>query len=109
MLERTFVQVTTTLDSEPAARDLARSAVIARLAACAQVGSPIHSVYWWEGEVRDATEWTVTFKTERGRYAALADHIRAKHGYELPEIVATPIVDGDPAYLAWIGKETNTI
>jgi periplasmic divalent cation tolerance protein len=103
-----FVVVTTTIDNEGAARELARSAVTARLAACGQVGSPVTSVYWWDHAVRELTEWTVSLKTTRTRYAALAEHIRAVHTYEVPEIVATPIT-GDPAYLAWIRDETNTV
>ena len=109
MPETEFVLVTTTIDNEGAARELARSAVTARLAACGQVGSPVTSVYWWDHAVRELTEWAVSFKTTRTRYAALAEHIRAVHTYEVPEIVATPIIDGDPAYLAWIRDETNTI
>jgi periplasmic divalent cation tolerance protein len=104
-----FVLVTTTIDSEGAARELARSAVTARLAACGQIGSPITSVYWWDHAVRELTEWTISFKTTRTRYTALAEHIRAVHTYEVPEIVATPIIEGDPAYLAWVRDETNTI
>ncbi len=58
-----FVVVTTTIDNEGAARELARSAVTARLAACGQVGSPVTSVYWWDHAVRELTEWTVSLKT----------------------------------------------
>jgi periplasmic divalent cation tolerance protein len=104
-----FVLVTTTIDNEDAAGELARSAVTARLAACGQVGSPVGSVYWWDHGVREQPEWPVALKTTRSRYAALAEHIRAVHPYEVPEIIATPIVAGDPAYLAWIRDETNTI
>lgn len=104
-----FVLVTTTIDNEGAAREIARSAVTARLAACGTVGSPVTSVYWWDHAVRELTEWTVSLKTTRTRYAALAEHIRAIHTYEVPEIVGTPIVAGDPAYLGWIRDETNTI
>jgi periplasmic divalent cation tolerance protein len=104
-----FVVVTTTIDNEGAARELALSAVTGRFAACGQVGSAVTSVYWWDHAVRELTEWTVSLKTTRTRYAALAEHIRAVHTYEVPEIVATPIITGDPVYLAWIGDETNTI
>ena len=109
MPDTEFVLVTTTIDDEAAARELARSAVTARLAACGQVASPVESLYWWDHAVRELTEWTVSLKTTRARYAALAEHIRAVHPYEVPEIVATPIVAGDPAYLAWIRDETNVV
>ena len=109
MQDTIFVLVTTTVDSESVARELGRSSVIARLAACAQVSSPITSVYWWDHAVRESAEWTVTLKTTRTRYAALAEHLRATHPYEVPEIVVTPIIDGDPAYLEWICTETNAV
>jgi len=108
-VETPHVQVTTTVDEQTAARDLARSAVEARLAACGQVTSRIRSIYRWNGEVVEADEWMVTFKTTAARFAALAEHVRERHPYEVPEIVATPIVDGDPAYLAWIATETNSV
>ncbi|HEY7175483.1 MAG TPA: divalent-cation tolerance protein CutA [Micromonosporaceae bacterium] len=108
-VEQTYLQVTTTIDEQTAARDLARSAVTARLAACAQVAARVRSVYWWDGKVTEADEWTVTFKTTGARYPALEEHIRASHSYEIPEIVATAIAGGDPAYLAWIGTETNSV
>jgi periplasmic divalent cation tolerance protein len=107
-VEQAFVQVATTVDSEAAARDMAKAAVAARLAACAQIGR-VQSIYWWVGDVTDAEEWTVTFKTTGSRYTALEEHIRAQHPYEVPEILATAIVAGDPAYLAWIRAETNAI
>ena len=107
-MEQAFVQVATTVDTEIAARDIANSAVAARLAACAQVGR-VQSVYWWAGAVTDADEWTVTFKTTGSRYAALEEHIRSQHPYEVPEILATPILAGDPAYLSWIRAETNNV
>ncbi|MGH3747941.1 MAG: divalent cation tolerance protein CutA, partial [Micromonosporaceae bacterium] len=56
-------QVSTTIDSEAAAAELAASAVRARVAACGQVVGPITSVYWWQGDVENAAEWLVLFKT----------------------------------------------
>jgi periplasmic divalent cation tolerance protein len=101
-----FLAVTTTLDDPDAARALARGVVEARLAACAQV-TPIHSVYRWRGAVEEADEWAVVCKTTAERFDELAAHIRAQHAYEVPEIVATEIVNGDPAYLDWVAAETT--
>ncbi|GAB2589270.1 divalent-cation tolerance protein CutA [Streptomyces capparidis] len=99
--------VLTTTDSEEAAAGLARSAVEARVAACAQVEGPVSSVYRWEGEVESAREWRVVFKTPADRYDALEAHIRRAHGYDTPEIVALPVVRGSAAYLAWLSEETR--
>jgi len=84
------------------AQNLARRLVEERLAACAQVQGPVVSVYRWKGAVESATEWYCHLKTTTARLPALGARLRALHPYELPEIVAVPIVDGDPSYLAWI-------
>ena len=101
------VVVTSTTDSEDAAKALAASAVDAKLAACAQVVGPITSVYRWEGAVQNDQEWRVDFKTAADRVAELTDHITTNHSYDVPEIIATPINGGNPAYLAWLIEETR--
>jgi periplasmic divalent cation tolerance protein len=103
-----YLQVTTTTDSEEEARKLARAAVESRLAACGQVLSPITSVYWWQGEIEDAQEWMVFLKTTEERVQQLVERLRAEHSYDTPEIVAVPIVSGNPAYLEWISEETRS-
>ena len=102
-----YLQVTTTTDSEAEARKLAELAVESRLAACGQVLSPITSVYWWDGKVENAQEWMVLLKTTANRVEQLIDRLRAEHSYDTPEIVAVPIVSGNPAYLDWITAETS--
>ncbi|WP_228977595.1 divalent-cation tolerance protein CutA [Streptomyces sp. DH12] len=102
----TVLTVLTTTDSAAKAEELARSAVEARVAACAQVSGPVTSVYRWEGAVETAQEWQVLFKTAATRYDALETHLRARHDYATPEIIATPVVRGGADYLAWVGRET---
>ena len=101
-----FLQVQTTTDSRAEAVELAREAVEARLAACAQVSGPVASTYWWEGTVERAEEWLLTLKLPASGYQALADFIARSHSYDEPEIVATPIVAGSEAFLSWIEEET---
>ncbi|WP_117214756.1 divalent-cation tolerance protein CutA [Allorhizocola rhizosphaerae] len=100
-------QVVTTTDSREAADSLASGAVRARVAACAQVIGPITSTYWWQGAMESAQEWQIVFKTTTGRYAELEAHIRTRHGYDVPEILCTPVTGGNPAYLAWVTEETR--
>jgi periplasmic divalent cation tolerance protein len=107
MEQADYVQVSATTDSPDAAAELARSAVRARVAACAQVVGPIASVYWWEGKIDEAQEWLVLFKTTAARSDALVAHLRSLHSYEVPEIISTPVTGGNPAYLAWITDETR--
>ena len=105
--EPTHLNVVTTVGSREAADALAQSAVLARVAACAQVGGPITSTYWWQGEPQTAEEWRVTFKTPVDRYDALEAHILANHEYDLPEVLALPVIAGNPAYLSWLSEETR--
>lgn len=104
----TALTVTTTTDSREKAEALARSAVEARLAACAQVSGPVTSVYHWRSAVETAEEWQVVLKTTGGRYAALEAHLLAAHDYETPEILATAVVGGSAAYLEWLETEVGT-
>ena len=98
--------VLTTTDSADKARALARGAVEARLAACAQISGPVTSVYHWKQAVETSEEWQVQFKTTEDCYDALEAHLLAAHDYETPEIIATPVVRGSAAYLRWIAAET---
>ncbi|REK26440.1 MAG: divalent-cation tolerance protein CutA [Planctomycetota bacterium] len=100
-----FLQVATTIDSEASAQQLARAVVEARLAACVQVQGPLHSTYRWQGDVETATEWLCTMKTSAAKLPALEAKICEFHSYDVPEIVATEIVAGSAAYLAWLAAE----
>jgi periplasmic divalent cation tolerance protein len=102
-----FLQVQTTTDSRAEAMELAHAAVAARLAACAQVAGPIASTYWWEDGLERAEEWMIMLKLPADRYQQLADFLTERHSYDEPEIIATPIVAGSPAYLSWIDEETH--
>ncbi|SMB23852.1 Divalent-cation tolerance protein CutA [Sterolibacterium denitrificans] len=99
--------VLTNLPDEAAARVLATLLVEQRLAACVNVLAPCRSVYHWQGAVEEASEIPLLIKTTTARYAALEAAIRTNHPYELPEIVAVPLVAGLPAYLSWVAAETT--
>jgi periplasmic divalent cation tolerance protein len=101
------VQVTITAPSAEEAAQLGRLAVEGRLAACAQVSGPITSTYRWEGEVTETTEWLCVLKTAAARVEALVAAVRGAHSYEVPEILVTPVVGGDPDYLKWVAAETR--
>ncbi|WP_062212249.1 divalent-cation tolerance protein CutA [Streptomyces sp. NBRC 109706] len=103
-----YLTVLTTTDSEESARELARLAVEARLAACAQIEPPITSVYHWQGEIHTDPEWRVLLKTTDVRYPALEARLNEAHPYDVPEIIATAIERGSDAYLHWLDEETDT-
>ena len=100
-------QVTTTLPDQTAADRIATRLVEERLAACAQVVGPIRSTYWWEGKVEQASEWYCHLKTTLTRLPVLQARIRELHPYQVPEIIAVPILQGNPEYLKWIQETVN--
>ena len=101
------VVVITTTDSEDAAGTLAKAIVQARLAACVQISSPVRSVYRWDGEVHDDREWQLWIKTAYDRVDELTEFVKAHHIYDVPEVLALPVLGGNPDYLAWITEETR--
>jgi periplasmic divalent cation tolerance protein len=99
--------VITTTDSVGAAEELGRGIVEARLGACVQIVGPIRSVYRWEGDVQNDQEWQCWIKTSTDRLDALTEHIKKNHSYDVPEVVALPIVGGSEDYLTWVTDETR--
>ena len=95
-----------TLPERAAAETLARELLEARLAACVHIGATVQSLYHWRGEIETASETPMAIKTRTALWDRLERAIRARHPYELPEIVAVPISHGSPAYLDWIAGET---
>lgn len=89
------------------AESIARHLVDERLAACGNVVPGGTSVYRWRGVVHTEPEVLLTLKTRASLVADCVRRIRALHPYELPEIVAVPIIGGLPAYLDWIRSETR--
>ncbi|MFI7539209.1 divalent-cation tolerance protein CutA [Streptosporangium sp. NPDC049376] len=100
-------EVRVTVSGREEASRICSAVVEERLAAAAQVVAPIESVYWWAGEIRRADEWLVVMMTTVGRFEALAARVRELHSYEVPQIVAVPLVAGTADYLEWIRRETS--
>ncbi len=100
--------VITTLPDKEAAERLAGTLIDEGLAACVNIGAPVTSVYKWQGRIEHGTEVILTIKTTRARYPALEKAIAGGHPYELPEVIAVPITEALPEYLAWIEACTRS-
>lgn len=97
--------VLSTTDSDDEAHRLARGLVEARLAACVQIVGPVRSVFRWEGEVQVEPEYQLVVKTTR--VEEVTAWIVANHSYDVPEVVALPVVGGHETYLTWVGDESS--
>jgi periplasmic divalent cation tolerance protein len=102
------IVVINTCGSEEEAERLARTLVDERLAACVTVIAPVKSFYRWNGVVTNSAEWLLLIKTSRPLFARLQGILDSSHTYELPEIIALPIVEGSTNYLAWLDRELVT-
>jgi periplasmic divalent cation tolerance protein len=102
------ILVFTNLPDAASAQALAEQLVAERLAACVNILAPCRSVYRWRGEIENAEEVPVLIKVAATAYPRLEAAIRARHPYELPEIVAVPVTQGLPAYLDWLTAESTS-
>jgi periplasmic divalent cation tolerance protein len=78
------------------------------LAASAHNFTPVRSIYRWRGQVHERAEGRVSLHINRDRIADIVARAQREHPYEVPGVSARPITGGNPDYLAWISKETNT-
>jgi periplasmic divalent cation tolerance protein len=102
------VVVLVTCSSAKEARRIATALVEGKLAACVNIiDARVQSIYRWKGKVESAKEFLLVVKTSRRRLAALQKKIKQLHSYDVPEIIALPIVAGARGYLAWIGDSVR--
>jgi periplasmic divalent cation tolerance protein len=102
-----FIQITTTTGKRHDAEQIASELISRGLAACVQVSGPVVSTFRWQGQVETAEEWTCVIKTSRAQFGAIQAAFKKLHPYEVPELIATPIVDGSEAYLKWLGEQLS--
>jgi periplasmic divalent cation tolerance protein len=102
-----YIQVFTTTDKKEDAEKITREVVKNRLAACAQVMGPITSTYWWEGKIEKEEEWLCIMKSRSDLYNSLERAIKGIHSYDVPEILAVPVIAGNRDYLEWLDRETE--
>jgi periplasmic divalent cation tolerance protein len=87
--------------------EFTRALVEARLAACGQTIPAIRSIYRWQGAIEDETEARVALHTRCDLVAAIVAKADSDHPYDVPCVIALPIVDANPAYVEWILDETT--
>jgi periplasmic divalent cation tolerance protein len=101
------IELHVTFPDMKSAEALARKALEARLAACANIVPNVRSLYWWKGKIEDETEVFAIFKTSHGQADALAAFIAKHHPYETPAIIRHDKVSANADYEAWVEAETS--
>ena len=91
-----------TVPSAAVGRKIARALVGEGLCACVNVVPGVRSIYRWKGKVCDDREWLLVMKLPKSKLKALSYRLPELHPYEVPELVALPVVGGHPPYLEWV-------
>ena len=99
-----IVVVLVTCPTLSVARRLARALVIRRLAACVNVLGTVESTFCWKGKIERSREALLIIKTTAASFQALRRAVLELHPYDVPEVVALPVVAGHPAYLNWVAS-----
>ena len=102
------IVVLSTCASEQEAERLARMLVDRRLAACVSVVPGVQSFYRWQGAVESAAEWLLLAKSSRALFPALSSALEQEHSYDVPEVLALPVVAGAEKYLNWMLSNLRT-
>lgn len=104
-----FIEITVTYPDGPTGRSEAENFTMAlvksHMAACGQVSGPVFSVYHWQETLETATEWKCQFKSRRSRFLEFCAAVKASHPYDIPEIIASELIQVDADYLQWMKKE----
>jgi periplasmic divalent cation tolerance protein len=99
------IVVLSSCQSQAEAARIARALVEQRLAACVNILPRARSIYRWKNAIEDTPEFMLLIKTRRDLFDSLRTALAKIHSYEVPEVIAIPIVDGSVPYLAWLDRE----
>ncbi|MEK6766568.1 MAG: divalent-cation tolerance protein CutA [Planctomycetota bacterium] len=102
-----YIVIYITTRSVNEAKKIGRALVEEKLAACSNIISPIRSIYSWQGKICDDNEALMILKTKKKLFKQIVARVEKLHSYDVPEIIAMPIIEGSSKYLSWLNKETK--
>lgn len=98
-----YIVVFMTVPDKKEATKIAQSLLKEKLIACANIVGPVSSLFWWKGKIDKASEFLVIMKSKKNLFKKLSERVKELHSYEVPEVIALPVIDGLPSYLNWLG------
>jgi len=98
-----YIVVFMTVPDKKEATKIAQSLLKEKLIACANIVGPVSSLFWWKGKIDKASEFLVIMKSKKNLFKKLSERVKKLHSYEVPEVIALPVIDGLPSYLNWLG------
>jgi periplasmic divalent cation tolerance protein len=97
-----YVVVIITTPNKEEAVKIVRSLLKEGLIACANIVGPVSSLFWWQGKIDEENEFLVFMKSHKSLFERLSERVKEIHSYDVPEIIALPIIEGSPTYLDWL-------
>lgn len=96
-----------TTSDEQEAQAISKMLLEKRLIACANIVPKVNSMFWWQGVLKSEDESMLVLKTRADLLDKIVDEVKSAHSYDVPEVIALPIIGGNEDYLKWIGDETK--
>jgi len=103
-LKYAYIVIMVTTANREEAEKIARRLLDEKLIACANIIGPVSSLFWWSGKLEKSEEYVLLLKSRLELFEKLSESVKALHGYEVPEIIALPIIKGSPAYMEWLNS-----
>ncbi|MEM2093509.1 MAG: divalent-cation tolerance protein CutA [Candidatus Bathyarchaeia archaeon] len=108
MSKNRYCIVLVTVSSREEAEKIVRSLLEEKIIACANIIGPVFSIFWWHGRIDNAQENLILMKTKESLFSRLAERVKTLHSYQVPEIIAIPIVKGYKPYMDWLESNLNS-
>ena len=103
--QNVVVLITAGTDGE--ARQIAGALLEQRKAACVNIVPAVTSLFWWEGRIDSGQESLLIVKSKASLFDEIVSLVKEIHSYDVPEVIALPVMGGNPDYLNWLGEETQ--
>ena len=103
-LRNSYIIIMVTTAGIEEAETIVQRLLEAKLIACANIIGPVSSHFHWSGKMEKAEEYLILMKSRKDLFEKLSETVKALHSYEMPEILALPVVEGSKAYMDWLGS-----
>ncbi len=107
MKEPTEIIIFITTADEQEAQGIAKLLLGKRFIACANIVPRVSSIFWWQGVLESEIECMLVLKTKRSLLDDVVEAVKSAHSYDVPEVIALPIIGGNQDYLNWLKEETK--
>ena len=103
-MRNSYIIIIVTTAGREEAETIVQRLLEARLIACANIIGPVSSHFRWSGKMEKTEEYLILMKSRQDLFEKLSETVKALHNYEVPEILALPVVEGSKAYVDWLGS-----